>query len=80
MYQKITETDAWNPVRSKIKLFTKVINGLEVVTHKVHKENASIFSIEIIATCLIVSYYHPGVASIIKNTHTHTQKAASLKR
>ena len=63
-----------------MKLFTEVINGLEVVTHKVHKENASAFSIEIIATCLIVSYYYPGVAPIIKKTNTHTQKAGTLKK
>ena len=57
-----------------MKLFTEVINGLEVVTHKVHKENASIFSIEIIATCLIASYYYPGVAPITKkNKHTYTK-------
>ena len=26
-----TETSAWNPVRSKMKLFLKVINGLKAV-------------------------------------------------
>ena len=30
-----TKTSARNPVRSKMKLFTKVINGLKAVTHKV---------------------------------------------
>ena len=29
------------------------------------------FSIEIIATCLLLSYSYPGVAQIT-NTHTHT--------
>ena len=30
-------------MRSKMKLFTKVINGLKAVTCKVHKENAYVF-------------------------------------
>ena len=38
-----TEASGWNTVRSKMKLFAKVINGLKAVTHKAHKENASIF-------------------------------------
>ena len=64
-----TGTSVWYSVRSKMKLFTKVINSLKAVTHKVHKENASIFKIEIIATCLVVFYYCPGVAPITKHTH-----------
>ena len=40
---KTTETSAWNPIRSKMKLFKEVINGVKAVTHKLHKENASIF-------------------------------------
>ena len=36
-----TETIAWNPVRSKMKLFAKVIDCMRAVTHKVPKENAS---------------------------------------
>ena len=75
MYLKLlaenTETSAWNPVRSQIKLFTKVINGLKAVTCKVHKKNAYIFQIKIIATCLVMFYYYPGVAPITKK---HTQK------
>ena len=43
MLRETTETSAWNLVRSKMKLFTKVINGLKGITHKVHKENASTF-------------------------------------
>ena len=52
-----------------MKLFTKVINSLKVVTHKTHRENAPVFEIEIIATCTVVFYCHPGVTSTIKNTH-----------
>ena len=44
----------WSHARSKMKLFAKVINGLKTANRKVHKENASIFSIEIIAICLLV--------------------------
>ena len=43
-----TETSAWNPVRSKTKLFAKVIKGLKAVTHKVHKDNASIFKLKLL--------------------------------
>ena len=43
-----TETGLWNPVRSKMKLFAKVINGLKAVTHKIHKENASIFQLKLL--------------------------------
>ena len=43
-----TETSARNPVRSKIELFEKVINGMKGVTHKVHKENASIFKLKLL--------------------------------
>ena len=32
-----TETSAWNPLRSKMKHFAKVINSLKAVNHKVHK-------------------------------------------
>ena len=45
---KTTETGAWNPVRSKMKLFAKVINGLKAVTHKIHKENAFIFQLKLL--------------------------------
>ena len=33
----------WNPVRSKMKLFTKIMKRLKVVIHEVPKKNASIF-------------------------------------
>ena len=63
-----------------MKLFTKVINGLTAVTHKVHKENATIFKVKIVATCLVVFYYYPGVARItIKKTHTHKKKLPHWK-
>ena len=78
-----TESSAWNPVRSKIKLFTKVINGLKAFTYKVHKKNVYIFKIKIIATCLTVFYCYSGVAPITKTqTHTknyHTEEMAAPK-
>ena len=42
------ETSVWNPVKSKMKLLAKVINGLKAITHKVHKENASIFKLKLL--------------------------------
>ena len=61
---------------SKINLFTKEISLYKAVTHNVNKENASIFSTEVIATCFLVFYYYSGVAPIITTTikNTHTQK------
>ena len=44
----------WSHARSKMKLFAKVINSLKTANHKVHKENASIVSIEIITIFLLV--------------------------
>ena len=51
-----TKTRAWNPARSKMKLFAKVINGLKAVTHKVHKENASIFKLKLLLLSLSVLF------------------------
>ena len=86
MQAETTETSAWNLLRSKLKLFAKVISGLKAVTHKVHMENGIYFQIEIIATCLLVSYCYPGVAPITKKTtkkqtknKTKTQKTIKNK-
>ena len=43
-----TETSASNLVRSKMKLFPKVINGLKAVTLKVNKKNVSIFKLKLL--------------------------------
>ena len=51
-----TKTSAWNPARSKMKLFAKVINGLKAVTYKVHKENASIFKLKLLLLSLSVLF------------------------
>ena len=51
-----TKTSAWNPARSKMKLFAKVINGLKPVTYKVHKENASIFKLKLLLLSLSVLF------------------------
>ena len=51
-----TETSASNPVRSGMKLFGKVKNGLKAVTLKVHKENASIFKLQL----LLLVFYCPA--------------------
>ena len=75
---RTTETSAWNPVRSKMEQFTKVINGLNVVILKAHKKNASIFETEMIDTCLVVFYYYPGVTSIMKK-HIHKKKLPHRK-
>ena len=48
MLAETTEISVWNPVRSKTKLFAKAINGLKAVTHKVHKDNASIFKLKLL--------------------------------
>ena len=62
-----------------MKLFTKVMNGLKAVTRRVHKENASIFWIKIIASFLEMFYHYPGVAPITKKqTHKHTHKKKLL--
>ena len=59
-----------------MKLFTKVMNGLKAVTRRVHKENASILWIKIIASFLEMFYHYPGVAPITKKqTHKHTEKS-----
>ena len=60
-----------------MKLFTKVINGLKTVIHKAHKENESIFEIEIVATCFVVFYYWSN--PMIKKTHLQ-EKATTLKK
>ena len=61
-----------------MKLFTKVINCLKAATHKLHKENASTFEIEILSICLLVFYNYLGVALIKKKVHT--KKAATLRK
>ena len=58
-----------------MKPFIKEINGLKAVTHEVHKKMHLFFSVENIATCLILLYYYPGVAPIA----TATKKAATPK-
>ena len=60
---RTTETSAWNPVRSKMEQFTKVINGLNVVTVD---SNKTLF------------YYYPGVTSIMKK-HIQKKKLPHRK-
>ena len=43
MLAETTKTSTWSPVRSKMKLFAKVMNGLKVVTLKAFKKDISIF-------------------------------------
>ena len=41
-----------NPVKYKMKLFTKVINGLKAIAHNVHKKMHLVFKLKLLLLVL----------------------------
>ena len=61
--KQIQKHDSRILATSKMKLGAYVINCLKAVDHKTREENVSISLIKIIASCIAVFYFCPGVAT-----------------